>query len=523
MLTRTDLPSRLSVKRGGKLISKTFGKATLPTSISAPPKAAVGASKVKKDEVQRRKNSHCDVSSASSKEKLVASLEAKDRVDGKSSHVDKSSEPPGIPDTATGSYSSAFANMPQLTPQVDQKIKQLESALEAARAEAAVLRQNLEGLREDARASIEIFQYHATGTSQHTAIEELKIQVDAEDESYEHSHVLQHQGQEREKDLVTQNHDFRYCIAELQDQLTTRPSAADWDALTLRLHKTEKESHSRLQQLLSLKFSISSLTRTNLQVSDSELAESFSQLANRTREWVISNFRRTKMNLHALPPATAEILKSIKADYEDIKGTEKLALYQAIVSRLLMCIFNEILVVGVPDQGPYAGLRKFSVDTQDAGVEFREWRRATLQVIEKSRHCRVFQEWKEQELQRLATETENVLSSISYTRLVPGAQIALISILNTAAALQRTLCLQKAGYRLLFFGTGNGRDHRFDFRTMESVNDPEYAVGEGDDSGSERRLSFCVFPCLEKYNSDVGDSTEISSIVLRARVHCGVG
>lgn len=397
--------------------------------------------------------------------------------------------------------------------------EELEKMLVAAREETAALRQELERVKQDAQASIEISKYQVAEAHQHTP-PEAAMEVDNEALRYDH---------EREEDLANQNHNLRYCLAELQDRLMSqeqqdaRPhpsgplrSDADWDVLTLRLHESEKESHSRLQQLLSLKYSISSLTRTDSQVSDSDLAESFSQLANRMREWVVSNYRRTRISFNDIPEMFVKMLQSIKIDYKTIGGADKLALYQAITSRVLMQIFDEPLVVGMPDQGIYAGLRIFVGGTQRTGPEYLEWRRATLGLIESAPEAETVS-WRNHELERLADQLEGIMSSISSTELTPSARSALLSIMSSAASLQRTLCLQKAEYRVVFFDTLAGRYHHFDDRAMEPINDLDDAMDESNEPDTRREFAFCVFPCLQKLGHD------FDNVIFKARVCSGVG
>ncbi|KAF9698092.1 hypothetical protein EKO04_003531 [Ascochyta lentis] len=528
----SDLSSRLSVKRGGKLISKTLGKSSSPPSISAPPKAAVGAPKVKKDEVQRRKNSFHEMLRGSSKEKDSG------RTIPLNDSVPSASRPPGrrkdhasssAADTVTSTERARSTELEETHVSDNAHLTELEKALAAAQAETVKLKQELERVKQDAQASVEISRYQVAGAHRHTALVDVMA---VEDEAHEEEYELQHRHHECGEDLVNQNNDLRHRLVELQDQLNAQSARqflepmhneADWEALVLRLHEAEKESHSRLQQLLSLKSSISSLTRTDSQVADSELAEAFVQLANRVREWTVSNYRRSKMNLVDAPFATTELLKSIKTDYEELSATDKLALYQAVVARFLMRIFDELLVFGMPGWGMYAGVRAFSAEMQDVGTEFCEWRRATLRVIEKNQHGRAFPEQKNETVQELVNGLEAILLSITSTRLTSSARATLSGILNTAVELQRTLCLQKAQYRVLFFDTLEHRNHHLDDRTMEPVNDPEYSMEEGNDQQAERRFGFCVFPCLEKLGHVVGADTGLGHIVFKARVCCGVG
>ncbi|KAJ4364247.1 hypothetical protein N0V95_000869 [Ascochyta clinopodiicola] len=506
-----------------RLISKTLGKSPSPPSISAPPKAAVGASKVRQDEVQRRKNSFPEMLRGSSKEKDSGRPVSLNIYAPNASRLPGNHEGSFIANAAFSADNSKIAKLERTHGSDDVHLMELEKALAAAQAETVVLKQELDRVKQDALASVEISRHHAAeGHEQNLPGNDVVVETEA----HEKDHELQHQ----RRGCEDENHDLRFRLVGLQDQLiaqSARPlpelmhSEEDWNSLTLRLHEAEKESHSRLQQLLSLKSSISSLTRTDSQVADSELAEAFAQLANRVREWVVSNYRRTKMNLVDAPSATTELLRSIKTNYEVIKPTDKLALYQAIASRVLMRIFDELVVFGMPGWGMYAGVRAFSAEIQNAGAEFCDWRRATLRVIERDQLGSAFPEQKHRTLQALATELEAILLSITSTELTPSARATLLSILNTAAELQRTLCLQKAQYHVLFFKSLE-TDH-FENLTMEPVNDLEYTMDDGNGQHTARMFSFCVFPCLKKLGRANGADTELGNIIFKARVCCGVG
>ena len=230
----------------------------------------------------------------------------------------------------------------------------------------------------------------------------------------------------------------------------------------------------------------------------------------------MSNCRRTKTSFDDLPNTIVQMLQSIRINYKETNGVDKLALYQAIVSRMLMRIFDEPLVVGMPDEDIYIGLRAFSGGTQHVGPEFREWKRATIRMIENSAQAATIRDWRSQKLVLLVSELEAVMSSISTTELTLSARSALIGIMGSAADLQRTLCLQKTEYYVVFFDTLHGKRHYFDERAMEPVNDIEYTMEDGSELYTQRKFAFCVFPCLKK----IGTDTE--NIVFKARVCCGI-
>lgn len=335
-------------------------------------------------------------------------------------------------------------------------------------------------------------------------------------------------------DLVRQNYDLRYKIAQLQDQLTTRDithynhinhsstntstsPTTELHALRTRLHATEKESQSRLTQLLSLKSSISSLTRTATQITDTELTSSFTELSNRIREWVLSNFRRAKMDAANLPAESVKALNALTPNYESIEKPDRLALYQALVSGAVMRIFDEPLIVGLSET---SALRVFDESVRSNGPEYRAWKRASVRVIENSDLKGTLEQRKTEVLHKIAGEVAHLLFTLTAVNLSTTAQAGLMSILDAAAGLQRTMVLQKARYQVLFFRDQG--DGGFDELRMDAVNDVDGLGGDDDGVAGQRRFLFCVFPCLEKFGDEWGENLEVSNVLLRARVCNGV-
>lgn len=528
-LTHTDSVSHGSVKGSKKLLPKTYKPA--PATISSPPKAALASSNAKKDEGHRRRNPLNDILRRRSG-------------DGVAGRKDES---PPLQDIEPRGTSQSSDDVSKIDDKVVARITELEGALKIAREEQDALRQELEQfkqLRPDNRdpdhdqtpddilrasgvpANEDLMDTEHTDSPPRadTSVTTIKMPSDGSTIDYSND------------EIIRQNYELRFRIAQLQDQLTSQNIThcnnidqalshgdAEWSELRLRLHATEKESQERLQQLLALKSSISSLTRTDSQVTDSELIDSFSQLSNRIREWIISHFRRTKIDLANHSPEIVKLLNSITPAYDSIEKSDKLSLYQALVSRTLMQIFEEPIVVGLPQSGLLAAIRTFALNVQNNGSEYCEWRRATIRAIEKGETGKVVEEGRSDLLYCLAGEIAHVLFAVTSVTLTPAAQSALMGILNVAADLQRTLALQRAKYQLLFFrrqdnDTGAG----FDERKMDSVNDPD-DIDETDNILSHRIFLFCVFPSLQKFGNEWGENEEVVNMLLKAKVCCGVG
>lgn len=336
--------------------------------------------------------------------------------------------------------------------------------------------------------------------------------------------------QRESEELVRQNHELRCRVAQMEEQLfpdrtrqgTERPKAPEEVSdLRRRLHVAEKESQERLQQLISLKSSISSLTRVQSQVTDGDLMSSFSELANRVREWTVSNLRRTKLNFDNLPKETEDTIHALYPQYRNgIQGADKFALYQAVVSNSLMDIFQIPLVFGLP--ASLAAIQTFASQVQDGGAAYCDWKRATIQVLESSSVQKDIAKERERLLHRILGDICHLLFTLTSTTVTSSAQTALHGILKSAVELQQTLALQKSRYELLFFRSPGAPMH-LDHRTMEAINDVDSTTDDDAAMETDRTFLFCAFPGLVKHGDEWGEHLEMSNVLLKARVCSGFG
>jgi hypothetical protein len=529
MFNNTLDPSN-RLKRPAKL-SRT-SKATSPSSIIAPPKAAIAEEKAKKEGLQRRKNPFNEMLHSRSKKEKDTSRS--------NSSPSRSEEHEHKPEQEQSRKRSNVSIRDTQDAKAADRIVELERALVAATETQDAMRQELEKVRQHGvitRETMEDYRRQLSGTY-NTSPRPGSAHANSPGRQsshmdYDHPISPRRLVDKSREDLIEQNYSLRGQLVELKEQLAFNeppsfqhpPTRGDpeWNELTVRLHNTEKESQERLNQLLSLKHSISSLTRTTTQVTDAELAERLQQLAYQIREWVISNFRRTKLNFSAISPETEKALVAVSLRYRDIDPTDRLALYQALVSSTLMRIFNEPFIIGLPETGPLAPIRQLAAYIHNTGSDYREWRRNTIRSLEKSEANHQLRVERDNLLHRMMAEISHCLFTLTSANLSPSARSSLLGILNTAADLQHTLLLQKAQYEIHFFRNASGEQEvDFDAERMEVVNDVD-GTDEDGDVFTERQFAFCVFPCLEKWGDEWGEREGVRNVLLRARVCVGVG
>ncbi|KAL5376089.1 hypothetical protein DPSP01_010682 [Paraphaeosphaeria sporulosa] len=511
----SDISSRLGVRRSKTTTAKPSKTSDPP--INAPPKAALATARRINDMLhprsskERERARRVSDSAATRTEATVAALS-----EGNVPSEDGPSDPGA------------------------KRVAELEQALATALEEQNTMKEELAKLREHVQVYREtIEEYRRTLASTYVQSPPAAFQHDprpasARSNSYGDDSAPRRLVNPPREDLSEQNDQLRTKVAQLQEQLMTQEGTyqsllehrrsraeAEWDELTARLHLTEKESGERLQQLLSLKTAFSSLTRVESQVTDSELSETFSQLSNRVREWVISNYRRAKLNFIDLPQDTVQVLQATFPSYMTIDPTNRLALFQNIVSNTLMHIFEESLFIGLPETGPFATLRQIASLVQKTDG-YQNWRHSTIRCLRESDTKATVNEERARQIDRLASEILHHLHAVTSVALPSEARSALETILSTTVEFQNTLLLQRARYRVDFFREQGGINPSFDDQRMEPINELDEYVDDDGDVVVDRVFAFCVFPCLEKFGDEYGEHTEVNNVLVRARVCCSV-
>lgn len=471
------------------------------SAIHSPPKAAIAAFSTKKEEVPRRKNPFNDML----RRKSGDSTDQKKDTAG----VRRKSEEHG-------------RQKLDLKAKLENQIADLEKTLVIVDQERETLKEETEKLKHQLALA-------------HDAIAELQQQVSEPDRKKElerdsdYYDTSAKELQEHLKDdIVRQNLQLRHKVLQLQDQMSrdlkdhaqqyheSPPKDFELNELRLRLHASEKEAQERLQQLMSLKSSISSLTRQDSQMADSELTEALSQFADRIREWVVVNFRRSKINFDEVPADEMDIIKSIVPNFRAVSGADRLALYQALVSSSMMEIFQEPIIVGLPKVGPLASVRAFADSL--TGSAQHEWKRATIRALENSALLPILRYEVDKLVQRLSDGVAHLLLALTSMNLSTNSRSALQDIFKAAVEIQRTMALQKARYETTFFRNPTLQKPELDDRRMEAINDFDSSTDEDGDVTMQPGFYFCIFPCIEKFGDERGEHLVTGNVLLKARV-----
>ncbi|KAF2804062.1 uncharacterized protein BDZ99DRAFT_575717 [Mytilinidion resinicola] len=479
----SDLASRL--KRPGKISSRSSKTSPAASPISAPPKAALATGKAKKDDLHRRKHGLAE---------MLLQASSRDSSRPTSSHSPPDDDDRSLATVANDPFASSSDGRAHLD-----RIAELEKALAISHSEQQSMAEEIKKLQQHElayRDAIDTYKEKLSDSNDHRyrsdsngALKEFEQETD------------RHRFWNKERsELQEEVYDLKDKLEELQAEILDRETiwSAQWEHERANwikernkqaeaLHNADKEVHERRKQLLELKQTISALTRIDDQATDSDLADRMDQLYHRIREWVISNFRRSKLDVSNPKQETIAVLEAISPQFRSFEPTDKISLYQAVVAYKTMKIFEENMCVGLPISGVLSETRAlaksfqaqgYQQDSQpmskpdSEGPDFRDWRRSTIRMIQGSPLKDTLKEGKFVLIHSLVESTLNILEEISGVTKSDAIQSSLYNIFDSVANLQSTLLSQKARYSILFvLHDGMENAPKFDAQKMEPVNE----------------------------------------------------
>lgn len=143
----------------------------------------------------------------------------------------------------------------------------------------------------------------------------------------------------------------------LRDEMRTRDAETEdltrgWrDALRSELKGREDEIRGLQAQIRGLKEWVSTSTRADGTTSDEVFGSGMANLGNSLQNWVITYFRKVKIDLSKASETALQELAALVPMYEELAQTAKVHLLQSIVSRVLVNrVFRAYFVGLSPDQ-----------------------------------------------------------------------------------------------------------------------------------------------------------------------------
>ena len=348
-----------------------------------------------------------------------------------------------------------------------------------------------------------------------TEISKLKDELEKEKEmriAYEEKvTAMEEEIDELQSQLEGHEEEFERSIAQLKNEAEARLNAMANEA------RSRTQDASNLQkQLVELKKSVSTSTRTSAQVSDTTFGQQIGILQHEVQNWVVNNFRRVKVELSAEELCTKIKLvtedkqyERLKPIYEAFDSVVKLPIYQATVACFMMEIFEEPFLFGLQGQRDWGKRLKQAAEGLSSVFDastYHRWRATTFDAL---RQVDGIKEPVDKSAAALAELVCITLQAITDIDESDARLASLKTIVLRAISLAHLIRVQQSQY--LF--TLPAPNDQFDPASMDDIN-------EDVDGDAERTIRCATFPSIFKLSDEDGDMLDERNVVVKAKVLC---
>ncbi|KAM3505497.1 hypothetical protein MY10362_002902 [Beauveria mimosiformis] len=318
------------------------------------------------------------------------------------------------------------------------------------------------------------------------------------------------------------------------------------EVLRRELKERDEEARRLRGQVRGLKEWVSTSTRADGQTSDEVFGDGMARLGNGLQNWVITNFRKAKLDLSRLDKKTTAEVAALVPAYEELAKTAKVHFLQSLVSRVLVDTVFDAYFVGLsPEQTSlFKDMEQLlaSFCGGAASESVNQWRASTLSLLLRREAPQLLHDDTAAFAECVVSRTNHLLDRLTGTSTtttttsssshgaVEGARDAALRVLvNNSIELARRLVVQKAVLRVFMpvMRPPHKRPVLFEASTMEDVgggaDDEEDADEDGDGTagGRRRREVWCVvFPGVVKQGDEHGAQMQYRNVICKAKVLC---
>ncbi|KAL7806269.1 hypothetical protein V8C44DRAFT_339459 [Trichoderma aethiopicum] len=324
------------------------------------------------------------------------------------------------------------------------------------------------------------------------------------------------------------------------------------EVLRRELQERDDEIRRLRGQVRGLKDFVSTSTRTDDQTSDEVFGDGMTKLGNGLQNWVITNFRKAKLDLSKASDDTLAELGRLVPMYEELVHTSKVHLLQSIVSSILVDMVFNAYYVGLSEQETQhiQQMERLLSSLCSSTDVVNQWRSSTLALLRREAHhlhdnTDAFAEAVMARITHLldsiittsppastipasttstatsptsTTTPAAISSSLSahQTTTTTARDSALRVLVKNSIELARLLVVQKARLRVYMPSILPHQQVLFEPDTMEDMGGEE----DEDDSLASREISCVVFPGVIKHGDENGGHMQYRNVIVKARVLC---
>ncbi|KAF5875157.1 uncharacterized protein Bfra_003610 [Botrytis fragariae] len=250
------------------------------------------------------------------------------------------------------------------------------------------------------------------------------------------------------------------------------------------------------------------------QVTDEVVAEKMQWIGNALQNWVISNFRRGRIDLGKASDEVRQQLEQWVPMYQHLATSSKINFIQSLVSSLLVFDIFRAYFVGLPEQQAME-IARTEITLGSYGPEdaMNQWRSTTLGILLKEAPEKLKSETTAV-ANTVVAQLNNLLDPIFDVQSTEARDQSLKTIINAAIDLSRLLRVQKAVFSIMMPIIEEHQQTMFDEERMEDIG------GEDEDTLNEREISCVTFPGIMKAGDENGERSHLVNIVAKMKVLC---
>lgn len=298
------------------------------------------------------------------------------------------------------------------------------------------------------------------------------------------------------------------------------------EVLRRELQEKDDEIRRLRGQVRGLKEFVSTSTRTDDQTSDEVFGDGMTKLGNGLQNWVITNFRKAKLDLSQASDSTLAELGHLVPMYEELIHTSKVHLLQSIVSSILVeMVFNAYYVgLSEEDTRHFQQMEQLLTFLCSSTDPVNQWRSSALALLRREAHhlhdnTDTFAEAVisriTQLLDSIITSSPPSASASTSNSSSTARDSALRVLVKNSIELARLLVVQKARLRVYMPSILPHQQVLFEPDTMEDIG------GEEDEENlASREINCVVFPGVIKHGDENGGHMQYRNVIVKARVLC---
>ncbi|OAQ95706.1 hypothetical protein LLEC1_07744 [Akanthomyces lecanii] len=366
-----------------------------------------------------------------------------------------------------------------------------------------------------------------TRTSSSRTVKEKHRERDRERDRERESASLAAQVKQKDERIAYLEHEMDTMEREFQHQLdkmsaNESETATFWQSKHSAIHQQYLRTDTELR-LLRAEVDVREaereelrqgwdMLRREMETSDEVFGDGMARLGNGLQNWVITHFRKAKLDLSKLDDEMTGQISTLVPMYEELAKTAKVHFLQSVVSRILVDMIFDSYFVGLSKDQTDLFRQMEQLLSSFCGQELEpvnQWRASTLTLLRREAP-QLLQDDTTIFAETVVSRTNHILDALtgdaaSSSNGSEGARDAAPRVL----AVLRVYMPQVVPHQRVLFEPS----------MMEDIGGAEYDDDDGE-ALLEREVGCVVFPGVVKRGDEHGAQMQYRNVICKAKVVC---